>query len=84
MELIGFISHETLSKLRDPDWQKQRGDVPNPAVVYTVNEPPSRCVIPVYIERPQFVGDQRELPKPLDLRLSRPSILSRFFKWIRR
>lgn len=47
---IGFISHDTLTRLQDSDWQKQRGDVADPAVIYTMNNPPSRCVIPVYIE----------------------------------
>lgn len=51
MEPIGFISHETLARLQDPEWQKQRGDVPDPAVIYTVNNPPSRCVLPVYLGR---------------------------------
>jgi len=43
---IGFIAKETLDELQNPDWQMQRN---TPANLWTINNPPSRAVIPVYV-----------------------------------
>lgn len=46
---IGFIAKETLSGLQNPDWQMQRN---TPANLWSINNPPSRAVVPVYIATP--------------------------------
>jgi hypothetical protein len=44
-EPIGYVSQETLEKLRDPEWQKIRGES---LPVWTTDNPPSRCIYPVF------------------------------------
>lgn len=43
---IGYISKTTLKNLTDPQWQELRN---TPADLWTVDQPPSRAIIPVYV-----------------------------------
>lgn len=51
---VGRISHETLDKLLDPEWQMLRNE---PASLWTTNSPPSRAVLEVYVRGPEGMID---------------------------
>ncbi|MNT61994.1 hypothetical protein D3C72_1996780 [compost metagenome] len=47
---VGRISHDTLNELVNPEWQKKRN---TPAQLWTINRPPSRAVLEVYVRAKQ-------------------------------
>lgn len=85
-EPIGFISAETLSDLKNPDWQSRRN---TPANLWTVNNPPSRAVIPVYlgatvwstdgktswVDAPQWGNAGATPPQPVAAEVAKPMAL---------